>query len=272
MQAAQAGAERDIVRRRVNNDKKALEFLNQGAAGIHICDAFTMSPNLSASIDRFKRSLRTNLDSALASFAPEVFGPGTAADEANRLQNQIEQALIPKASECPEPPGLIAVLPRERTYNTANIRGSSINLAGAATTQVLTAGVTWFRHTKTYYVVQAQDTVAFTAAPDLRAADGKPSTLNQVSTTFGWLFRPVLGQSRVQPGLRQLFAEISFPGQSAPASTSYGKVTVTTRWRHFDKKTGAVGGEIADSGYERDEIQRLKDSSWKGTGTPDITW
>lgn len=272
VQAAQASAEDVIEQRRLNNDRKALEFLHQGAVGIHICDAFPMSPNLSASIDRFQGSLRTNMNDALASLSPKVFQRGTAADEAGRLQNEIKQALIPKASECPEPPGLIAILPRERTYNTANIRGSSINLSGAATTQVLTAGVTWFRHTKTYYVVQAQDTVAFTAAPDLREADGKPSELNKVSTTFGWLFRPVLGQNRVQPGLRQLFAEISFPGKPAPESTSYGKVTVTTRWRHFDKKTGAVGDEITDSDYERDEIQRLKYSSCKGTATPDITW
>lgn len=272
VQAAQASANGDIERKRVNNDRKALEFLHRGAAGIHICDAFPMSPNLSASIGRFEGYLRTNLDGALAPLSPEVFQGTTKDDEAKDLQAQIEEVLKAKASACPEPPGLIAILPRERTYNTANIRGSSINLAGAATTQVLTAGVTWFRHTKTYYVVQAQDTMAFTAAPDLRGADGKPSELNKVSTTFGWLFRPVLGQSRVQPGLRQLFAEVSFPGKLAPVSASYGKVTVTTRWRHYDKKTGAVGGEITDPGYEGDEIQRLRDTSWKGDGTPDITW
>jgi hypothetical protein len=147
-------------------------------------------------------------------------------------------------ASCPDPPGVMALLPRDQTYNVANISGKSLSLAGAVTTQVLTGGVTWYRSTKNYYVLQAQDTVAVEDPPVLPDNEKK---LQKVSTTFGWQFRPVLGQNRVRSGLRQLFAELSFPSLPPEmGGTSYGKVRVTTRWRKFDKKSGAVGGEITD--------------------------
>jgi len=172
---------------------------------------------------------------------------------------------------CPEAPGLMAILPREKTYNVVDIRAKNTSVSGAATAKVLTAGVTWYHATKHYYVVQAQDTVAFEDEPKLSAATEQ---LNPVSTTFGWQFRPVLNECKVRPGLRQLFAELSFP--TPPDGQFYGTVTVEARWRHFDEKHGAIGDPIIDTAHERKEVGRVrsKTSTWKqgNDAVPSIEW
>ena len=169
---------------------------------------------------------------------------------------------------CPDAPGLMAILPREKTYNVVDIRANSISLSGAATASVLTAGVTWYHATKHFYVVQAQDTVAFENDPKLQPNGGR---LNQVSSTFGWQFRPVLNESRVRPGMRQLFAELSFPTLPPPDGKFYGTVTVEARWRHYDPKSGSVGDPIVDSRYEKQETKRIQeDSSAATTNAADI--
>ncbi len=172
---------------------------------------------------------------------------------------------------CPDAPGLMAILPREKTYNVVDIKANSVNLSGAATAKVLTAGVTWYHATKHFYVVQAQDTVAFEDNPHLQQNDGR---LNQVSSTFGWQFRPVLNETRVRPGLRQLFAELSFP--TLPYSKGgkfYGTVTVEARWRQYDPKSGSVGDYIRDSRYEKQELSFLQPGTAASTAQiPSIEW
>jgi hypothetical protein len=174
---------------------------------------------------------------------------------------------------CPDAPGLMAILPREKTYNVVDIKANSISLSGAATASVLTAGVTWYRATKHFYVIQAQDTVAFEDEPHLRPNGGR---LNSVSTTFGWQFRPVLNESRVRPGLRQLFAELSFP--TLPPTNGqlefYGTVTVEARWRHYDPKTASVGSAIIDPQFEREELCRIQGicSAAPKADSPSVEW
>jgi len=150
--------------------------------------------------------------------------------------------------KCPDPPGLIAILPREKTYNVTNIQASNVNLAGAVTAKVVTVGATWSHQYKTFYVVQAQDTVAFETEPRLRE---DLNGLNDFSTAFGWQFRPVLGEKRVRSGLRETFAQLSFQVPEYPAAKLYGYVTVLAKWRSYDPKTGAVGDEIHDRAYEQ---------------------
>jgi hypothetical protein len=184
--------------------------------------------------------------------------------------------VVVKFSEtvCPDAPGLMAILPREQTYNIIDIRGTNISLSGAATTQVLTAGVTWSRQTKHFYVRQAQDTVAFEDQPRIPE---DLASLNEVSTSFGWQFRPVLQEKHVRGGLRQLFAELSFPTISAEdGGDYYGTVTIEAQWRHYDQRNGAVGKPVTDSQFEKIEVARAKSdlNTWLDGNSeiPSITW
>ncbi len=77
--------------------------------------------------------------------------------------------------------------------------------------------------TKTYYVVQDQDTLALTY---------KPAQADRVG--FLWQFRPVLGAKYVKAGLKQTFVQIAFPSDwSAP---SFGTIHVRTYWRSYDQQ------------------------------------
>jgi hypothetical protein len=141
-----------------------------------------------------------------------------------------------------DPPGVINILPRERSYNEAKITDKATNIGFAAVTQVFSVGVAGSKRFQTYFVVQDLDTVAFQATP---SADTK---LDGCQTTFGWQFRPSLGRKRVLSGLRQTFVQLSF----LTAGPEYdwkklGYVFVRTRWRRYDPKTGVVGQVISET-------------------------
>ena len=59
------------------------------------------------------------------------------------------------------------------------------------------------------------------------------------SVTFGWEFRPVLGQRSVQSGTRQMFAVISLPANDDPANVAeeWLHVSARTFWRPYDHKS-----------------------------------
>jgi hypothetical protein len=142
-------------------------------------------------------------------------------------------------------PGLIAVLPREKTFNVAKVTDKSFNLSGAVATQVVSLGANWLRGSKTYYIVKDQDTIAFQSKP----ADNEADTV----TVFGWQFRPVLGESVLRNGLRQTFVQLAFPVDRR--SACLGKVKVTTRWRRYDPKRGVVGSVIKGSEQVQSDVE-----------------
>lgn len=129
-------------------------------------------------------------------------------------------------------PGLKALLPREKTYNVAQIRNKATGIGVGVVAGVLNLGGNWIRGQSRYFVVKDQDTLAY---------EGASSAPDEI--VFGWRFKPVLGQRKVQPGLRQVFAQLTFP--VPPGAGTLGTATVTTRWREYQKKTGALGGTIA---------------------------
>lgn len=134
------------------------------------------------------------------------------------------------------PPSITAILPEDKTYNTATISNKSVNLGAGVVTQVLTAGVNWLWQKQTYYVVQAQDTVAFQLPRD-------PQNPNSIS--FGWDLRPVLGNPTVKGGDRTLFVQLALTPTEAMIANSNGTVTwgtvsVITRWKKVDKKTSTI--------------------------------
>jgi hypothetical protein len=122
-----------------------------------------------------------------------------------------------------EPPAIVALLPREKTYNIASITDKSVSIGGGVVTQVASVAGSFLHATKTYYVVQDQDTLALTY---------KPEQADRVG--FLWQFRPVLGAKYVKAGLKQTFVQIAFPSDwSAP---SFGTIHVRTYWRSYDQQ------------------------------------
>lgn len=124
-------------------------------------------------------------------------------------------------------PGIKMVLPREKSYNVAQIRSSTASIGAGLISGVFNLGGNWIRGQSKYFLVRDQDTVAF---------EGRATNPDEI--VFGWRFRPVLGQRIVQPGPRLVFAQLTFPIASGAAVV--GTAEVTTRWRKQDRKTGAL--------------------------------
>jgi hypothetical protein len=136
-----------------------------------------------------------------------------------------------------EAPSITAILPQDKTYNVATITSKSVNLGGGAVTGLLTAGVNFMWQKQTYYIVQAQDTVALQFPPD-------PAAPNAIR--FGWQMRPVLGGKTVSSGMRTLFVQLAFPPH-VNANENLGTVTVTTRWRKINPKLNTVSTTYYDA-------------------------
>jgi hypothetical protein len=160
----------------------------------------------------------------------------TPSDEDRNAAAEIVLTFRPNPGQGPgDPPQITAILPQAKTYNTATITNKSVSLSGGVVTGVLTAGVNFLWQKQTYYIVQAQDTIAFQLPPD----QASPGTIS-----FGWDLRPVLGSPTVAAGMRTLFVQLAVPWESI--SSNFGTVTVTTRWKKIDKKTNLVSLDSFD--------------------------
>lgn len=142
-----------------------------------------------------------------------------------------------RATNTGEPPRITALLPREKTYNVAKISEHSSSIGGGVATQILGVSSSFLRGRRTYYLVQDQDTLAFTVRP----TDGQ--TLNKAA--FLWEFRPVLGEHYVRAGLKQTFVQIAFPRDQG--DQCFGNVRVKSYWRRYDAKKRIVGDVIPGS-------------------------
>jgi hypothetical protein len=158
-----------------------------------------------------------------------------------------------------EPPGIMTILPRERTYNEATITDKSSGFGLAVVTQVFSVGVAGSHRNQTYRIVQDYDTVAFVGSQ----TNCGTGAVDACSTTFGWQFRPTLGRKKIVPGLRQVFAQLSFPAGDPTFNSDLGGLVVKAHWRTFDPKTGSVGRVItADAnGPKRNLDEQLSTSS-----------
>jgi hypothetical protein len=161
-------------------------------------------------------------------------------------------------------PGVITLLPREKTYNVAAIKDSSVSLgAGAAIASVVNLGFNWFGRKQAYYLVKAIDTVAI-----------QRSTQQNATTVLAWQFLPVLGEKTVKPGLRQVFVRLAFP--ISGVATDLGTVWVKTTWRHYDQKSGVVGKpkctKVWSRSYRLTDVGRFVDNSltWSDLGTGQV--
>jgi hypothetical protein len=133
-----------------------------------------------------------------------------------------------------KPPALLALLPREKTYNVASITDKSVSIGAGVVTQVASVAGSFLHATKTYYLVQDQDTLALTYQPE------DPHRIG-----FLWQFRPVLGADYVKSGLKQTFVQIAFPSTwSAPA---FGAIHLKTYWKGYDRRHSVTKGVLRDS-------------------------
>ena len=148
-----------------------------------------------------------------------------------------------------ESPSLMNILPKEKTYNIASIVNKSAALGvGAVIGGIINVGGNFLWGRQTYYVVQAQDTVAAIRPP--------AANVCRVSTpvTFAWQFRPVLGQKTVHQGLRQTFAQVALPSLVSSVLNESSSIKITTRWLAYEPKTGIVGAQIGSTEEESDTL------------------
>jgi hypothetical protein len=150
-----------------------------------------------------------------------------------------------KDSASGEPPSLRTIIPREKTYNTANIVSDSSQLGiGAVIGNIINVGASFLSGHQTYYLVRDQDTVALQrgarATVKCQVKESDPAIERPPPVTFAWQFRPVLGEKSVQQGLRQTFAQVSIDPISEGDLGTFTVITQTC-WRQYDRKNGIVG-------------------------------
>jgi hypothetical protein len=149
-------------------------------------------------------------------------------------------------------PTLVTLLPRERTYNVANVVSRASSIGTGAVTGVVNLGGSFLRGRQTLYVVRDQDTIALQREStdhckhDVVYSDDVKDTLESRHVTFAWQFRPVLGHEVLTSGTRETFAQISMP---PGAGACPQQAVIRTVWRRYDRETGRVGQEVKDSAY-----------------------
>ncbi len=133
---------------------------------------------------------------------------------------------------------VVAMMPQENTYN-AQATSTKANAFGAAVAvKFVQVGYSQKSTDQTFFVYRDNDTVPFEL----------PLSNEGRTTTFGWMFRPVLGQPSIAFRNRQLFAVIALP-DADPVSPSLEEqikhltVHVRTYWRRFDRDTGTSFSE-----------------------------
>jgi hypothetical protein len=165
-------------------------------------------------------------------------------------------------------PSLMTLLPQSKTYNVAALVTKSTGLGGGLVAGVVSVGGSFLHGHSTYYLVQAQDTLAMQQQflpscdpKDLNAVKPKAAagetaqaateeenaeTLNEKTQYlhFAWQFRPVLGQKIVQDGTRQTFAQVSLPWIANTMLACSTNVLIRTSWKYYDSESGRVGRDI----------------------------
>lgn len=171
-----------------------------------------------------------------------VYGFQISIDPPPQYRDAVAEAVVTIAA--PEDdqrdlgaPRLVTLLPKEKTYNVAAVTNRARAFSLGAIVQVVNAGVAFNNSRETLYVVKDTDTVAL--EKPVSGAAGR----NSVS--FAWQFRPVLGNRVVEPGTRQVFAVLALP--TTLDEPWDGVVSITTRWRKYNRKTKTAGAEIRDS-------------------------
>jgi hypothetical protein len=144
---------------------------------------------------------------------------------------------------------LVALMPQEKTYNSAALSSKSNAYSGAAMAGAFQVSGGVRKRSQVFYLYKDVDTLSY----ERMTPDG--------SIVFGWMFRPVLGRRSVTPGFKQLFAVFALPRTDCvdPAKDDSCAVKVTpivrTYWKKYDRST--------QTGFRRAEANRARDA-WYG--------
>ena len=218
--------------------------------GQHASDLLSDQVNLSYQIFNLRMILERSLsDRLVATDSPNadrtrlqaVLGFNVTIDPPRTAEDAVavvEVTLVPQPPDRGSSTGisaaeqalsLVALMPQEKTYNASALSTKSNAFGGAAVAKMIHVGYSARRRGQTFYVYRDADTIAYE-----RMGDGHSNDL-----TFGWMFRPVLGQSAVSPGLRQLFAVVSLPRKDVASDdvSQLLKARVRTYWKKYDRNT-----------------------------------
>lgn len=148
---------------------------------------------------------------------------------ANNAAAVVEITLTPETPEQKDGVSVVALMPQEHTYNSQALSTKANAFGAAVAVKYVNIGYSQKSRDQTYFLYRDNDTVPFERAP------GKDSN----ATTFGWMFRPVLGRPSVASENRQIFAVIALPNNDNQGSNVLQnlKVSVRTYWRRFDRNT-----------------------------------
>jgi hypothetical protein len=153
-----------------------------------------------------------------------------------------------------ESPSVIALLPREQTYNVAAMTDKSTSIGGGVVLGAIGLGGSFLSAHKTLYLVKDQDTVAVMLPPP--KDPDHPTKPRTDTVRFAWEFHPVLGESYVRGGPKQTFVQLAFPMLSG--DDVFGSVRLRTYWRRFDKETGLVGDVISGSVFAKSDLSPVQ--------------
>ena len=174
---------------------------------------------------------------AVVGFNVRLNPPTNNKDMAAFVEVIIEQC-VNAACTTKKPISLVAMMPQEKTYNTSALSTKSNAFGGSAVFKIFTVGYSERRRGQTFYLYQDADTITF--QPMNQVGD-----ISNISPTFGWEFRPVLGRRSISPGERPLFAVISLDKRDLLDNKDLSKlkVSVRTYWKKYDRKTLSVKSE-----------------------------
>jgi hypothetical protein len=136
------------------------------------------------------------------------------------------------------PVSIVALIPQEKTYNSAALSTRSKSLNGSVVSNVLTVGGSTGRTSRELYLHRDADTLAFERPQGWKSGAFWPRKQKSAMSSeaiFGWEFRPVLGRRTVSPGTRQMLAVVALPCSDENLSVKL-KVQTRSYWRAYNRR------------------------------------
>jgi hypothetical protein len=166
---------------------------------------------------------------AVVGFDIDVQPPKDARDSAAYVEITITPT-DPNASA----PSLIALMPQDKTYNSAALNSKSNAFGGSAVLKIITIGYSERRRGQTFYLFRDSDTSSL----------AYPRQSGEKMTKFGWVFRPVLGRRAVTSEKRHMFAVIALPTYDTNQPEAFPvKIDAHTYWRKYNRDTLTTSGD-----------------------------
>lgn len=167
---------------------------------------------------------------AVIGFDVDIQPPKDARDSAA----YVEVTVTPTGTSTAAP-SLIALMPQEKTYNSAALNSKSNAFGGSAVAKIISVGYSERRRGQTFYLFRDSDTSSLTY----------PRKTGEKMVKFGWVFRPVLGRRSVSSDKRHMFAVIALPESDSPdvqANAIPVKIDAHTYWRKYNRDSLTTSG------------------------------